>query len=144
VNAAAALTGAILSRLSADSALGAALGPSRVFDAVPYNHPFPFAVIGEMTSADWSTGGESGLEHSFVLHIWARAGGKALVNTAAQAIHSALHEAKLALEGHSLVNLRHRSTDVRRDGDGETFHGVMRFRAVTEPANPFLTEESPA
>jgi hypothetical protein len=135
MNAASALAAAILERLSSDPALRSALGDGRVFDAVPYNHPFPFAVIGEMTTTDWSTGTDPGLEHGFVLHLWVRKGGKPLVNEAALAVQTALHESILALEGHTLVNLRHQSTDVRRTDDGETFHGVMRFRAVTEPTN---------
>jgi hypothetical protein len=35
--------------------------------------------------------------------------------------------------GHSLINLRHQHSEVRRDPDGETLHGLARFRAVTEP-----------
>lgn len=126
---------AVLARLSQDTALTALIGPGRIFDAVPYNQPFPFVVVGEITSADWSTGSEHGLEHSLVLHVWSRSGGKKQTFEAASAVYDALHEATLALAGHSLVNLRHQSTDVRRDADGETYHGVMRFRAVTEPTS---------
>jgi hypothetical protein len=124
---------AALAKLQQSAALTATLGAGRIFDAVPYNQPFPFAVIGEMTSTDWSTGTEQGAEHSLVLHIWSRSGGKKQTFEAASAIFDALHEAAFPLEGHGLVNLRHQSTDVRRAEDGETFHGVMRFRAVTEP-----------
>ncbi len=45
----------------------------------------------------------------------------------------ALHDSALALTGHRLVNLRHELTDTRRDPDGETYHGIVRLRAVTEP-----------
>jgi hypothetical protein len=43
-----------------------------------------------------------------------------------------LHDQDLTLSGHRLVNLRHESSEARRDSDGETFHGIARFRAVTE------------
>jgi len=36
------------------------------------------------------------------------------------------------LSGHRLINLRHEFSEARRDSDGETFHGIARFRAVTE------------
>jgi len=48
------------------------------------------------------------------------------------AARDALHDQALALTGHRLINLRHEYSEVRRDNDGETFHGIVRFRAVTE------------
>ena len=50
------------------------------------------------------------------------------------AIRTALHDQPLTLTGHRLVNLRHEFSEARRDPDGETIHGIARFRAVTEPA----------
>ena len=38
------------------------------------------------------------------------------------------------LTGHRLINLRHEFSEARRDPDGETTHGIARFRAVTEPS----------
>jgi hypothetical protein len=38
------------------------------------------------------------------------------------------------MSGVRLVNLRHEFSEVRRDADGETSRGLVRFRAVTEPA----------
>jgi hypothetical protein len=35
---------------------------------------------------------------------------------------------------HTLVNFRFSVADVRRDPDGRTYHALVRFRAVTEPA----------
>jgi hypothetical protein len=50
------------------------------------------------------------------------------------AVHDALHDRDLALEGHRLVNLRHELSEARREPDGDTYHGIVRYRAVTEPA----------
>ncbi|HKJ60662.1 MAG TPA: DUF3168 domain-containing protein [Hyphomicrobiales bacterium] len=49
------------------------------------------------------------------------------------AIRAALDDAELTLDGNRLINLTHQYSDLKRDEDGETWHGVMRFRAVTEP-----------
>ena len=38
------------------------------------------------------------------------------------------------LPDHHLVNLRHELSEARLDPDGDTFHGIVRYRAVTEPA----------
>ena len=32
-----------------------------------------------------------------------------------------------------LFNLRFATADIRREADGRTWHGIVRFRAVTEP-----------
>ena len=95
---------------------------------------FPYATIGQTTIADWSTGTEDGSEHRVMLHAWSRAGGQTECHAIAEAIRAALHDVALMLDGHALVNLRFETTDTRRDPDGITFHSVMRFRAVTEPA----------
>lgn len=50
-----------------------------------------------------------------------------------EALRTALHEASLTLAGHRLVSLRHETSDAIRGADGETYQGVARFRAVTEP-----------
>jgi hypothetical protein len=46
----------------------------------------------------------------------------------------ALDDAPLVLADHHLVNFRFAVADVRREGDGRTYHALVRFRAVTEPA----------
>jgi glutathionyl-hydroquinone reductase len=46
----------------------------------------------------------------------------------------ALDDAPLAPAGHHLVNLRFALADIRREADGRTYHALVRFRAVTEPA----------
>jgi hypothetical protein len=46
----------------------------------------------------------------------------------------ALDDAPLAPDGHTLVNLRFSVADIRREADGRTYHALVRFRAVTEPA----------
>lgn len=122
-------------RLAENAALTAAIGSGRIFTSVPYNEAFPYILIGEIISTDWSTGTERGFEHNFAIHIWSHAGDRKQAFVAASAIYDALHEAPVHVEGQTLVSLRHLSTDVRRDSGGEIYHGVMRFRAVTEPVN---------
>ena len=62
------------------------------------------------------------------------ANGKRQANEIMGAIRTALHDQPLTLTGHRLVNLRHEFSEARRDPDGETTHGIARFRAVTEPS----------
>ena len=45
-------------------------------------------------------------------------------------IHDLLHNHSLSVTGFNLINLRFEFSDILRDPDGVTRHGIMRFRAV--------------
>jgi hypothetical protein len=122
---------AVFAALVADSAVGALIG-DRIYDASPRAAAFPYVTLGDAASADWSTGTEGGGEHTLTLHVWSREWGKSECYAIIEAIEDALHDAALTLSGHALVNLRFTFADVRRDPDGITWHGALRFRAVTE------------
>lgn len=107
--------------------------PPRVFDSPPRGAAFPYIVVGDDRVADWSTATETGSEHALAIHVWSRAGGRKEAKLAAEAARGALDGAELEIMGQSLVGIRHLETDFARDGDGETIHGVLRFRAVLEP-----------
>lgn len=119
--------------LIADSALLSLLGGNRIYDDVPQNAAFPYVVIDQMRVNDWSTGTERGSEHILMLHVWSRYDGKREAYEIADAIRERLDDAELALDDNRLINLTHQFSDLRRDADGESYHGVIRFRAVTEP-----------
>jgi hypothetical protein len=128
---------AVFAALTADAALTALLGANRIYDDVPQGSALPYLALGQTSVRDWSTGGDpgtdSGTEHSFTVHAWSKARGKKEAHEILAAVRAALHDQPLALTGHRLINLRHETSDVRRDPDGETVHGLARFRAVTEP-----------
>jgi hypothetical protein len=119
--------------LAADASLTALVGSGAIHDHAPQNAGFPFVVIDQVRVNDWSTGTERGSEHLLMLHVWSRYEGKREAYEIADAIRAVLDEAELALDSNRLINLRHQFSDLKRDPDGETYHGVLRFRAVTEP-----------
>lgn len=129
-----ALQQSIFSALTADATLTALLGGPKVFDGAPQATAFPYLTFGQTTARDWSTGSEEGSEHIVTLHVWSEAQGKKQTHEIMGAVRQALHDRPLTLEGHRLVNLRHEFSEARRDPDGDTHHGLTRFRAVTEPA----------
>ena len=133
-NANAALRAAIHDALSADAPLAALLGGARVYDEPPRTAEFPYVTLGEARVSDFSAGGEAGEEHQLTLHAYSRQGGHRQAHLVAGALLQALDDAPLALAGHQLVNLRFSVADIRRETDGRTYHALVRFRAVTEPA----------
>jgi hypothetical protein len=127
-----ALQKAVHAALVADAGVGALVG-DRIFDAAPRAATFPYVTLGDARATDWSTGTEDGSEHRLLLHVWSRERGKAECWAVLAVVEAALHDAALELDGHALVNLRIEAADVGIDRDGITWHGVSRFRAVTEP-----------
>lgn len=128
------LQSAIYQALAGSAELTAQLDGLRVYDHPPQGVAYPFVTIGESSVFDWSTGTEDGAEHLVTLHVWSRTGGKRQAYALVEAIRETLHDEAFALDDHVLVNLRYRFSETRRDPDGETYHGVIRYRAVTEPA----------
>lgn len=110
------------------------LGGARIYEKPPRGSDYPYVAIGPSTERDWSTGSGAGTEHIVTLDVWSRSGSRREAQEIMAAIRTVLHDAELSLAEHRLINLRHEQSMVRRDDDGETFHGSVRYRAVTEPA----------
>lgn len=127
------LRAAIRNTLVADSPLVSLLGGARIYDEPPRNAELPYVTLGEDIISDGSTATEAGDEHALMLHVWSRQGGHREAHVLAGAVLEALIDAPLILDGHQLANLRFIVADVRREGDGRTYHGLVRLRALTEP-----------
>lgn len=123
----------LVQAIRSNAAIVGLLGGAKVYDDVPQGTVFPYVTIGQSLVRDWSTGSESGHEHAVTLHVWSRAAGRKQTHEIMGAIEGALHDGALSLVEHRLVNLRHEFSDARREPDGDTYHGTVRFRAVTEP-----------
>ncbi len=128
-----ALQQAVVAALSADSGLLAALGGPRLYDDTPQPPSFPYVTIGQTTIRASDGDLAPADEHIFTLHVWSRAKGRREALAIIGELCRALHDQPLPLTGHRLVNLRHDFSEARRERDGDTIHGIARFRAVTEP-----------
>jgi len=128
-----ALQKAIFATLTAQPALTTLLGGPRLYDDAPQPVVYPYITFGQSTLRDASTSTEPGDEHIVTLHIWSRNHGRAEAQGIIDVLRANLHDKALTLTDHRLVNLRADYADVRRDPDGETLHGTLRLRAVTEP-----------
>lgn len=128
-----ALRAAIQARLTADAALTALIGPGRVHDEAPLATRGLYVVHGDVEARNGSTGSERGCEQELALVVWAaQSASSRQALEAAGLIVGALDDAELALEGHSLVNLRWLSSRLAREPRSGLGHVTIRFRAVTE------------
>lgn len=115
--------------LSGDNNLTSTLGAS-VYDFVPDNSAFPYVKLGEETAVDNGTKTLQGNEHTLVIHSFSRYRGSKEIKQIMSRIYALLHESSLSVSGASLVNMRFEFSDVIKENDGRTSHGLQRFRAV--------------
>ena len=127
-----ALQRAIYAHLMVDAPLNALVG-ARIYDAVPGDAGFPYVTLGDAVVTAFDTDEARGAEHRLTFNSWSRAGGRTEAKSILGALNAALAEATLEPEGQKLVNLRFLDAETRREPDGTTWRGTIRFRAVTEP-----------
>ncbi len=132
LNSAWDLQKALWQKLKINADLLAVLGGPYIYDDVPQSTGFPFVTIGEIRTNDWSTQTSRGHEHFMTLHAWSRSKGRKEIQAIMNVLDEILEEPDLSLENHNLVNFSLVFWDARRDSDGKTYQGLMRFRAVTE------------
>ncbi|ODR98423.1 hypothetical protein AUC68_08255 [Methyloceanibacter methanicus] len=128
-----ALQRSIYQTLSNAPALTSLLGGAAIYSKAPQGQALPYITLGQTVTLDWSTGTDDGTEHDLTLHVWTDADSAEKVHEIMDTVKTLLHDRPLSVEDHYLVNLRHEFAEARIDPDGETMHGIVRYRAVTEP-----------
>ncbi|MDP1632793.1 MAG: DUF3168 domain-containing protein [Caulobacter sp.] len=130
-----ALHAAVLAHLGADAALAALIGdPPRIHDEPPAERIYPLVLIGRTETRPWGGLEGEGVEQAVTLTCLSRFDGLEEIKAIVAALRARLHGADLSLEGHRLVNLRVTYCDMFRAPDWRPALGVVRLRAVTEPA----------
>tara|TARA_R100001440_G_scaffold47455_3_gene67412 strand:- start:424 stop:828 length:405 start_codon:yes stop_codon:yes gene_type:complete len=119
----------IYTTLNNDSTITSTFGAG-VFDDVLEGSTYPFVEIGNETAIDYSTKDSTGAEYTVTIHVWSQYAGSKETKQIMDRIHDLLHNSNLTVTGFALINLRFEFSDILRDPDGKTRHGVMRFRAI--------------
>lgn len=101
-----------------------------VYDEVIEGNTYPFINIGEDTVIDYGTKDLDGGDFTVNIHIWSQYKGSKETKEIMDKVHDLLHDSNLSVTGFNLINLRFEFSDIMRDTDGVTRHGVMRFRAI--------------
>lgn len=103
-----------------------------VYDDVPQGASFPYVSIGEDTSIQWDTDLDDGTESTLTIHVWSRSPGRKEAKELLDSIHGLLHRKTLTVTGASPVFCYYEFAETLLDPDGETRHGVTRYRAVID------------
>lgn len=131
VNANWALQESVHQVLASNAILLTELGGPKIYDDAPDEADYPYLSIGETAARLWYDE-NSGVEHEFTLHVWAREGGRKQLWRIMNLAHDALTDQDLPLEGRAIVNLTQEHAETRKQRDGESFQGLLRYRVVTE------------
>ena len=123
---------ALVLRLTSDAALTLQLGAGKIFDHPAVNAKLPYVSIGQTIAYDWSTASEAGHEHMVSIHVWSRAGGRIEAHDVMEKIRLRLEGFGAELLNHRLILLRLEFEEVRFDAGEDGYHGMMRYRALTE------------
>lgn len=130
---AAELQKAVFAALRGNAALVALLGGPKIHDQAPANIDFPYLTFGRTSVYDWSTDTESGTEQLFSVHVWSKSQGKREALAIMEVVRGLLDDATLNLGTQHLVSMRLEFSETRFDDRLSVQHGLLRFRAVTEP-----------
>lgn len=130
---------AIKTLFTGDASLATLLGGTvRFYDLVPEDAALPYIEFGEAGITAWDTDvadSRSGFgeEHLLSIHVWSSYEGKKEASLIQRRVRELLQDnTSLSLGGHTLVNMRFLFSDLVRDPDGQAFHAISQFRAVTE------------
>lgn len=121
---------ALFTKLNSDNTLTDTLGAA-VHDDVPASITYPFINIGADSVLEYGEKSSDGGEHTVVIDIWSQYKGSKECKQIMDRIHDLLHDSSLSVSGFNHINSRFEFSDILRDPDGVTRHGVMRFRVLT-------------
>lgn len=130
---------AIYSALANDATLTTLLGSSgRVFNGVGAGQSTPYVDVAEATAVNYRTSSGDAQEHTITLHVWTEQysgeteSARQRVAKLMARVRDVMHYNPLNMSAGNMPNLICEFNEVMRDPDGISWHGVLRFRAVTE------------
>lgn len=93
---------------------------------------FPYVVIGNDTHRPFDTDDTVGASSTVTIHVWSKAPGFKQCKTIMGEIYALLNRASLTKAGFNVVDCLWEYSDTFTDPDGETRHGVTRYRLTIQ------------
>lgn len=125
------LQGVLVQALKASIDVSALVG-DRIYDTVPRDAVLPYVSLGPMIATTDDADCITGFEIMVQIDVWSQAVGLPEAKQIVDAVRVTLHDADLAMGVNALVMIEHRSSNVSRDPDGITNHGMCEFDAFVE------------
>lgn len=113
-----------------------------IYDQVPQvddaadSSDFPYVVIGEWTMTQNDTDTDTGFDATLTLHTWSRQRDYQECQRVMTEVYNALHRhTGWVVPGYGVSGIHQEFSDLMRDPDGITRHGVQRYRIYFEPTS---------
>ena len=116
---------AVYNALVADTPLGNAV--TGIYDFVPEGTAFPYVKVGDQTMVDDGTKNKEGSDFTLIVHTFSRYRGSKEIKEIMSLVYDVLHESSLSVSG-AMNNMRFEFSDIIKENDGLTTHGMQRFR----------------
>lgn len=117
---------AVFTRLNGDATLGTLI--DGVYDHVPDKTQPAYVVIGDDALNEWGTMGTNGANAEITVHTWTQGTGFKGAKTIMARIYLLLHKYNLSVSGYTTAGMLAEFSDVFKEADNRTNHGVQRFR----------------
>ena len=117
----------VYNALLASNLLTTKLGGNNIYDFVPENTAFPYVKIGDQTMVDDGTKTKKGTDFTLMIHTFSRYRGSKEIKEIMSLVYDVLHESSLSVSG-AMNNMRFEFSDIIKENDGLTTHGMQRFR----------------
>lgn len=122
---------AIYDRLYGDTTLASMV--TGVYDHPPPSSKLPYLTFVSFSASDWSSVTTQGVAYQIELHSFSRQGGQKEAASILKQVQWLLHDVSLTLPSpEKLVMIRFVSGQVILEADGQTFRGVVRFKALVQ------------
>jgi len=116
---------AVYNALTGNSSLTSSV--TGIYDFVPENTSFPYVKVGDQTMVDDGTKDKKGSDFTLIVHTFSRYRGSKEIKEIMSLVYDVLHESSLTISG-AMNNMRFEFSDIIKEPDGLTTHGVQRFR----------------
>jgi hypothetical protein len=120
----------VYAKLSGDVTLSSMV--TNEYDFVPEDSGFPYIALGEAREQDYSTLSTKGAAVELDIHVFSRDRGKKASFQVLSRIYDLLHDQSVTVTGFTAVNVRFVNARVFLESDGITYHGISKFRIITE------------
>ena len=96
---------------------------------------FPYVVIDGFRSQERDTNDAVGFTGSVRVHVWSRYRGRKEAEELQAEIFTALHQYNLTVTGYGVSSIYQELSEVLRENDTITHHGIQQFRVILEPTS---------
>ncbi|TPJ24586.1 DUF3168 domain-containing protein [Mesorhizobium sp. B2-7-2] len=123
---------ALFLRLKTDESLSALLGGAGLLEQASDKAAFPNVTYGRTSAFDLEIGVDNDNDQLVTLHVWSKAQGEAETRLIMDSIKASLDGAALSIGPRGQTGLSLEFAEARYDEDLAVYHGLLRFRALTQ------------